>query len=108
MNTFLKYDKDRDVCYHFLNTPDLYITQDIVEEIFLTIGQPLTQNDFDVQKYIRGTELLKMQYCLGKITLEEKKEKCLNLDDEFCAKHSCWAYSCEYYQRFYAALGFEE
>ena len=108
MNGFIKYDRKRDPCYHFLNTPNLYITPDIMEEVFQSIGSPVTQDDRDAKEFIRQTETLKMQYCLGEITLDEKKEKCLDLDNRFREKHSYWAYSSRYYKKFYAALGCDD
>lgn len=108
MNRFHKYDKNRDSCYHFLNTPDLYITPDIMEEVFLSIGYPSNQEERDVMEFIKQTEILKMQYCLGEITLAEEREQCLELDDRFCKEHSFWAYASDYYKRFYAAMGCNE
>lgn len=108
MKAFRKFDRDQDSCYHFLNTPDLYITPDILENVFQSIGDPLSQEDCDVMDFIKQTELLKMQYCLGEISLNEKKERCLDLDNKFCETHSCWAYSCGYYKKFYSALGCDE
>lgn len=108
MNDFREYDNRRDTCYHFSNTPDLYITPKFVDEVFASIGAPATQEDLDVMTFIKETESLKMQYCTGKISRDEKRARCLKLDDEFCSKHSCWAYSCNYYKRFYNALGCDE
>ena len=108
MDRFREYNKDRDTCYHFLNTPNLYITPEIVDDIFAFIGHPTTQEDRDVMTFIKETESMKMQYCMGKISLNEKRAQCIKLDDEFCAKHSCWPYSCDYYKRFYSALGCDE
>ncbi len=96
------YDPTVDGEYDF-NSNDYYLT-DI--QISLASEKVSAENGTVVVAYIKETEMLKRDLCLGRMSDAEVTQKCNAAEEALLKKIGVWAYQTEAFRQFYSAISF--
>lgn len=95
------YNPEKDDYYYPDDTPEIYLTENQVEQILAQILALDDSAEKDARDEVRQIEKLHRMRCLGQITQEEYLEKCKEVSEEFGNKHGFWAWETVTVKSFY-------
>ncbi|MCP3685983.1 MAG: hypothetical protein GY861_25340 [bacterium] len=98
------YDPNIDKFYYPDDTPELYLTEEQVENILKKIPAFTTPEEEDARMEIQGIERAHRMKCTSSITHKEYLKKCKNISNKFLKKHGFWAWETKTVKEFYNTL----
>jgi hypothetical protein len=98
------YDRRIDQHYWPDDTPDLFLTEEQVDEVLRNIPLLADPKEIDVRHVIVTIEKINREEKLGVVSTEESIMTCRKISNDFLSKHSVWPYKTKTYDSFYKSF----
>ena len=94
------YNPFADGEYDF-ESDEYYLTDDQIKR---AVGKVSANDKATVLGYIEETEILKRNFCLGRLPEADVTQKCNAAEEALLKKIGVWAYQTEAFRQFYSAI----
>lgn len=99
-----KYNADIDEYYSPDDTPNLFLTEEQVEEVLASIPKINEESELEAIEIIRKIEKLQRDEKLGEISNDECVKENDKISDYFLKKYGFWPYVTNIYKNFYMSF----
>jgi hypothetical protein len=98
------YDKDMDRYYSPDDTPELYLTEEQINDAFDSLPYMNENAEINVRETIKQIETINREEKLGKISSSESAAKIKTLSNDFLQKYGFWPYVTKSFELFYKSF----
>jgi len=98
------YNKDIDTYYSPDDTPDLYLTEEQVNNTLEMLSEINEPSEIAVRDVIKRIETINREEKLGIISTKDSFSKIRTISDDFLDKYGFWPYITKTFENFYESF----
>jgi hypothetical protein len=98
------YDKNLDEYYYSDDTPELYLTDEQIDDVLNSLPYIDDPAEINVRETIKQIEIINREEKLGKITPSESGARIRDISNNFLRKYDFWPYVTKSFELFYKAF----